>query len=104
MSKSISSRFSRSRPALNLSFDWRHRGRTDVHGRRELEVTSHYSSNEEPVAAPSRADGHQLPNEVVVAMVSGEARTTNQLRLSREGAAALRDMLDAALAWDGVAP
>lgn len=86
-------RILRANPTATWEHDWRWRGRGDVHGHRALTVKAHVDSSNEPA--------NDLPNEIVIEHTHGERRSRESIRMSREAAQELVEMLTAALSWDG---
>lgn len=89
-------RVHRPTPSWSWTYDWRHRGRFDVHGHRKTTVRALLSSNEEAAEEPVG-----LPNEIVIDHEHGESRTSETIRMPRSAAQKLVEQLQAALAWDG---
>lgn len=84
------------KPSLTSMHHWRHRGRTDVHGKRQTKVQALFSGNED-----TRTD--ELPNEIVIEHEHGDRNTRETIRMDREAAQVLIVQLQEALAWDGKA-
>lgn len=86
-------RISRTKPTWTWKYEWRHRGRIDIHGARYNEVRARHSGNEEP-------DPHGRPNEIAISHKSGESQEET-IYMSRAAATQLIAQLEAALGWEG---